>query len=125
MRLAGSRTVATLLLQQATANMLVNLSAIRCRYASGDRLIVDIFTPQCTSIYQRLVIKLINSNYHYVRITAETLEEAAKQSAWKPDRQFEKVAGILSGGNSDDFSAVTVASHFIFKLYTQQLFLAD
>lgn len=77
------------------------------------------------STYQKLVIKLINSNYHYIRITVETLEEAAKQAAWKPDRQFEKVAGILSGGNSDDLSAVTVASDFIFKLYTQQLFLAD
>ena len=78
-----------------------------------------------TRTYQKLIIKLINSNYHHTRITADTLEEAAKQSAWKPDRQFEKVAGILSGGNSDDFSAVTVASDFIFKLYTQQLFLTD
>jgi tetratricopeptide (TPR) repeat protein len=77
------------------------------------------------STYQKLAIKLINSNYHYIRITAETLEEAAKQSAWKPNRQFEKVAGILSGGNSDDLSAVMVASDFIFKLYTQQLFLTD
>jgi hypothetical protein len=42
-----------------------------------------------------------------------------------PHRQFEKVGGILSGRNSDDLSAMTVASDFIFKLYTQQLFLAD
>jgi hypothetical protein len=75
--------------------------------------------------YQKLVIKLVLSNYHHTSITAETKEEAAKQSAWKPDRQFEKVAGVLSGGNSDDFSAVKVASDFIYKLYTQQLFLAD
>lgn len=78
-----------------------------------------------TNSYQKLVIKLVNSNYHHTRITAETIEEAAKQSAWKPDRQFEKVARILSGGNSDDISAVTVAADFIYKLYTQQLFLAD
>jgi transcription elongation GreA/GreB family factor len=75
--------------------------------------------------YQKLVIKLVNSNYHHTRITADTIEEAAKQASWKPDRQFERVAGILSGGNSDDFSAVMVTSDFIFKLYTQQLFLAD
>lgn len=75
--------------------------------------------------YQKLVIKLVNSNYHHTRITADTIEEAAKQASWKPDRQFERVAGILSGGNSDDFSAVTVASDFIYKLYTQQLFFAD
>ena len=78
-----------------------------------------------TRTYQKVVIKLINSNYHHTRITADTLEEAAKQSAWKPDRQFEKVASVLSGGNSDDFSAVMVASDFIYKLYTQQFFLAD
>lgn len=78
-----------------------------------------------TRTYQKLVIKLINSNYHHTRITADTLEEAAKQSAWKPDRQFEKVASVLSSGNSDDFSAVMVASDFIYKLYTQQFFFAD
>lgn len=77
------------------------------------------------NIYHKLVIKLINSNYHYIRINVETLEEAAKQSVRKLDRQFEKVARILSGGNSDDLSAVMVASDFIFKLYTQQLFLTD
>ncbi|QBD82778.1 tetratricopeptide repeat protein [Ktedonosporobacter rubrisoli] len=75
--------------------------------------------------YQKLVIKLINSNHHYISIEAETLEEAAKQSSWRPDRQFEKVAGILSGGKTDDFSAIDVAINFIYKLYTQQLFLAD
>jgi hypothetical protein len=75
--------------------------------------------------YQRLVIKLVLSNYYFTSISAETLEEAAKQSAWKPDRQFEKVAEVLSGENSDDYSAVKVASDFIYKLYTQQLFFAD
>ena len=75
--------------------------------------------------YQKLVIKLVLSNYHHTTITADTIEEAAKQSSWKPDRQFEKVAGVLSGGNSDDFSAMKVASDFIYKLYTQQFFFAD
>ncbi len=77
------------------------------------------------SIYQKLVIKLVLSNYYYTSISAETLEEAAKQSAWKPDRQFEKVARVLSDENTDDYSAVKVALDFIYKLYTQRFFLAD
>lgn len=75
--------------------------------------------------YQKWIIKLVLSNYYYTSISAETLEEAAKQSVWRPDRQFEKVAGVLSGENSDDFSALKVASDFIYKLYTQRFFLAD
>lgn len=75
--------------------------------------------------YQKLVIKLVLSNYHYTSITADTIEEAAKQSSWKPDSQFEKVASVLSGGNSEDFSALMVASDFIYKLYTQHFFFAD
>jgi len=53
------------------------------------------------------------------------MEEAAKQASWKPNRQFEKIAAVLSGGNSDDFSAVMIASDFIYKLYTQQFYFAD
>lgn len=75
--------------------------------------------------YQILVIKLVSSNYQHIRITADTLEEAARQASWRPDRLFEKVARVLSGGNSDDFSAVNVAADFIYKLYTQQFFFAD
>jgi hypothetical protein len=72
-----------------------------------------------------LVIKLVLSNYHHTSISADTIEEAAKQSSWKPDRQFEKVAGVLSGDKSGDFSALNVASGFIYKLYSQQFFLTD
>ncbi len=77
------------------------------------------------NIYQDAVIKLVNSNYIFTSINADTLIEITKKSKWKPDRNFIKVVKLLNGKNCDIIPAVNVVSEYIYKILNQAIYLDD
>jgi hypothetical protein len=75
--------------------------------------------------YQKLLIQLILANYVHTSISVYTVEEAARQSNWKPHTLFEKVVNVLSGFYSEESSAMDIVVESAFRLYSQSFFMAD
>jgi hypothetical protein len=75
--------------------------------------------------YQDSLIRLVNSNYVFTSINADTLIESIKRSQWKPDRSFTKLVNLLNGKKCDVIPAVIVVGDFIQKILNQPIYLDD
>jgi tetratricopeptide (TPR) repeat protein/transcription elongation GreA/GreB family factor len=75
--------------------------------------------------YQDSIIRLVNSNYAFTSINADTLIESTKRSQWKPDRNFSKVVSLLNGKKCDAIPAVIVVGDYMQKLLNQPIYLDD
>ena len=71
--------------------------------------------------YNKMVIKLVCSNYHHTEFNAEVLMEAAKQSDWKPSGPYDCLVQVLGDQTVHLPSALDVAADFLFELWTQSI----
>ncbi len=70
-------------------------------------------------VYENSLVKLANSNYHYVVISADTIMEAAKQAMWLPADPFTRVLKTLSRPETSMESMVTALTNFLYEFYKQ------
>ncbi|MFH0773693.1 MAG: hypothetical protein V1922_05275 [bacterium] len=75
--------------------------------------------------YQDLIIKLVNSNYEFISINADTLIQTTKKSQWKSDRSFTKIVNLLNGNKCDMIPAIIVVADYINKILNQPIYLDD
>lgn len=68
-------------------------------------------------VYENSIVKLANSNYHFVVISADTLMEAAKQAMWRPGDPFTRVLKTLTRPDTGMDSMVTVLTNFLYEFY--------
>ena len=68
-------------------------------------------------VYKNSLVKLANSNYHYVVINADTLMEAAKQAIWLPSDPFTRVLKTMTRPETSMESMVTVLMNFLYDFY--------
>ena len=73
--------------------------------------------------YNKMVIKLVCSNYYHTEFDAEVLMEAARQSDWKPSEPYKNLVQALGDQRVSLASALNVATDFLFELWTQPLLL--
>ena len=73
------------------------------------------------TIYNDAVIKLVCSYYYHTSIDSAIMVEAARKSKWVPTQPYITVLQILNGRNSDEFSALAVASNFLYELWKQSI----
>ena len=73
------------------------------------------------SEYNKMIIKLVCSNYYYTEFDAEVLLEAARQSDWKPSGPYEFLVQVLGDQTVHLPSALNVATDFLFQLWNQSI----
>ncbi|MDE0688675.1 MAG: tetratricopeptide repeat protein [Candidatus Poribacteria bacterium] len=71
--------------------------------------------------YNKMIIKLVCSNYYHTQFNAEVLMEAARQSDWKPSAPYNNLVQALSGQRVNLSFALDIAVDFLFKLWTQSI----
>ena len=71
--------------------------------------------------YHKMVIDLVNLNYHHTSINSNIIIEAAKQANWKLESPFMNVLEILKTKHSDDLSAFEVSVDFTSLLWKEQI----
>ena len=71
--------------------------------------------------YNKMIIKLVCSNYYHTEFDAEVLMEAARQSDWKPSGPYDCLVQALGGQRVSLSSALNVATDFLFELWTQPI----
>lgn len=71
--------------------------------------------------YNKMVIKLVCSNYHHTKFNAEVLMEAARQSDWNPSEPYNSLVQALGSQEVNLPSALDVAADFLFELWTQSI----
>ena len=75
--------------------------------------------------YNKMVIKLVCSNYHHTEFNAEVLMEAAKQSDWNPTEPYNSLVRALGDQRVNLSSALDVAADFLFELWTQSFLFSQ
>ena len=73
--------------------------------------------------YNKMVIKLVCSNYYHTKFDAEVLMEAARQSDWNPSEPYNSLVQALGIQEVNLPSALDVAADFLFELWTKPLLL--
>jgi hypothetical protein len=68
-----------------------------------------------------MIVKLAYSNYYHTSIDAHVLIEAAAQSKWSPIPPYTKVVNILREKYSEESSALTVGTNFLYELWKQPI----
>jgi hypothetical protein len=63
-----------------------------------------------------MVIRLSRLNYYHTSIDADVIIESAKQADWHPEQPFLSIIKVLNGNNADEFSAIQVATNFLYNL---------
>jgi tetratricopeptide (TPR) repeat protein len=71
--------------------------------------------------YNKATVKLVHSNFYHTSVDHQVLIESAHQANWMPAEPFNKVAQVLSGWRSDEQSAVSVATNFLYELWKQPI----
>ncbi len=75
--------------------------------------------------YAKLTVRLVNLNYHYTSINKEAITQAALESDWKYEKSLFSILQNLKKKNSDESSAVQVATEFISYSLSQKLIPTD
>jgi tetratricopeptide (TPR) repeat protein len=81
---------------------------------------LDLGNPE-RSKYNQMVVKLAYSNYYHTSVDAHVLIEAAAQSHWSPTPPYTKVVNVLGGKHSEENSALTVGTNFLYELWKQPI----
>lgn len=71
--------------------------------------------------YHKMVIDLVNLNYHHTSVNSNIIIEAAKQANWKLESPFINVLEILKTKHSDELSAFNVSVDFTSLLWKEQI----
>ena len=71
--------------------------------------------------HNKMIIKLVCSNYYHTEFDAEVLIEAARQSNWNPTEPYNNLVQALGGQRANLPSALKVATDFLFQLWNQSL----
>ena len=71
--------------------------------------------------YHKMVIDLVNLNYHHTSVNSRVIIEAAKQANWKLEYPFVNVLEILRINHSDEWSAFKVSVDFTSLLWKEQI----
>ncbi len=71
--------------------------------------------------YNKFIVKLVCSNYHYISIDEHVIIEAAQQSKWTPLHPYVTVIKILSGNFSGEIPALHIATNYIYELCKQPI----
>jgi hypothetical protein len=71
--------------------------------------------------YNQAVLQLACSHYYHTGIDAYVLIEAAKKSEWLPTYPYTEVLRLLHGERSNEVTALTVATLFLYELWKQPI----
>ena len=75
--------------------------------------------------YNKMIIKLVCSNYYHTGFNAEVLMEAARQSDWNPSEPYNSLIRALGDQRVSLSSALNIAADFLFELWTQPILSSE
>lgn len=128
----GSSFIDTILIASEPANVLYSdderLRSLAKNEFNVDGLWTQILLIHCLNNnileknkYDEMIVKLVCSHYYHTSIDADVLIEAARQSKWTSSEPYKTVLQVLRGKSSDDYSALIVATNFLYELWKQPI----
>lgn len=66
--------------------------------------------------YCGMVVRLVELNYSHISVDADVIIGSAKQADWHREQPYLNVIKALNGSNSDELSALSVATQFLYNL---------